>query len=1084
MIRSGALVLALAILVRADTKLPEGRRLKVRLAGGESRSYTVELEVGQALVCVGMQRGIDFVLRVDAPGSPRVLEVDSPNHILGPEYLHFVARVAGLHRLEINVPPQGDSRGNAELRCDAPRPATAADRDHAAGSSALFAGVRALAARRADLVGTARIAFEDAVRYFETRSFEQAVARTRLARLQGTLGQRQEALATAAAALAVFERLGQRSSSLAVEQIMAGQHRDLGRHEQAIHHYQRAANLAHAIHDPRSEGVMHMEIAVSLYSLGQYAQAQMRLERSLVLHRQAGNRLSEALSLSTLGMVLRARGRFHEAMSRSQEALTGLRAIGNLSQLPTILNSLGNLNLVVGRYEQAVRNFSEGLKIADTENNERLAFVIRANLGNTYQSLHQYDLAIRYLREALAGARRRNERTVERAVLAGLGRALRATGQREEALRMLDGALELAVSAKDRQGEAHVRNLRAQIYYDQGRPDLTSSELDLALAINLAIGDRRAEAQTLCEIGQLRGPKREALDPLNRCLLTSRSLGDLPTEALALAGLMNTWNALGQPGQAAFFGKESVNRLQELRANVQGLGNDAQQSFTEGKASTYRDLAAILIAQGRLAEARQVLDLLKEEEYFGFLRRDPTAASSVDRRATLNEIESDAQRRYSEIASGLAQRSAERGQLLARSNRNPAEEARIAALDKDLESANGAFQSFLDELGKTFAAKPVAARVEQLRDSQALMEDLRQLPAGTVAIYTLLTSSRLHTILVTPDLQRAYDSPVDAQELNRAVLDFRLAIEQPRSDPKPAAQKLYRLLIAPELDRDLAQSGARTLMWSLDGILRYIPVAALHDGQRYLVERYAMSVFTPASHARLKDLPKPNWRAAGFGVTRPVDGFKPLPAVGSELRGVIHVEGSAPGGVLPGTIQLDQNFTRDALSGLRQAFPVVHIASHFHFQPGSGAESFLLMGDGSRLSLADLRRSVNLFGQVDLLTLSACNTGMGDSQSDGKEVESFGVLAQRLGAKSVMATLWPVADESTSRFMQAFYQHSRQGVSKAEALRRAQIEMMSDGLLIPSGPVRALIHRLEIPANANWSHPYFWAPFFLIGNWL
>jgi CHAT domain-containing protein len=266
---------------------------------------------------------------------------------------------------------------------------------------------------------------------------------------------------------------------------------------------------------------------------------------------------------------------------------------------------------------------------------------------------------------------------------------------------------------------------------------------------------------------------------------------------------------------------------------------------------------------------------------------------------------------------------------------------------------------------------------------------------------------------------------------------------------------LYRILVAP-MAADLQQAGARTLMWSLDGVLRYLPLAALYDGREYLIEQYGLSVITLASNARLKDRPDSTWRAAGFGVTRGFDGSPPLPDVVSELAAIKDI--------LHGEIKLDGQFTETSMrETLLKRFPVVHIASHFRFMPGDQSKSFLLLGDGGHLSMAELKTLPNLFSGVQLLTLSACNTGVGD----GAEVEGFGTLAQRQGAKSVIASLWPVADESTSRLMQEFYRirESSPGMTKLEALREAQLELLHG-------------------AGTPYAHPYYWAPFFLMGNWL
>jgi len=168
--------------------------------------------------------------------------------------------------------------------------------------------------------------------------------------------------------------------------------------------------------------------------------------------------------------------------------------------------------------------------------------------------------------------------------------------------------------------------------------------------------------------------------------------------------------------------------------------------------------------------------------------------------------------------------------------------------------------------------------------------------------------------------------------------------------------------------------------------------------------------------------------------------------------------------ILHGEIKLDGQFTEASMrETLLKRYPVVHIASHFRFMPGDESKSFLLLGDGSHLSLKEVRTLPNLFGGVQLLTLSACNTALGD----GSEVESFGTLAQRQGAKAVIASLWPVADASTSRMMEEFYRirESSAGITKLEALREAQLKLLRG-------------------AGSPYAHPYYWAAFFLMGNWL
>jgi len=405
-----------------------------------------------------------------------------------------------------------------------------------------------------------------------------------------------------------------------------------------------------------------------------------------------------------------------------------------------------------------------------------------------------------------------------------------------------------------------------------------------------------------------------------------------------------------------------------------------------------------------------------------------------------------------------------------------------------------------------------------------LMETLAELGPGTVVLYTVVTDERYRVIVITPEAQVARDYPISAAALNCKVHAFREVLratsgDTPAFDPRPLAQELYQILVAP-VAHDLEGANAQTLMWVLDGALRYLPVAALYDGERYLVERYRQVVMTPASESRLKDLPRPAWTVLGLGVSKAHGNFAALPAVPTELRGIIRTVEPATDGVLPGIIQLDEAFTAQTLwAALQQQYPVVHIASHFQFRPGNEAESFLLLGDGSHLSLAQLKEQWNVFRGVDLLTLSACDTAMGSSGATGTEVEGFAVLAQRKGAKAVVASLWPVADASTQALMQTFYRQreSQPGMPKVEALRQAQLILLrGQGAPPPGLQVAALSGALagEISAapprgldleplqqakgfcgdvamqprfvpspQAPYAHPYYWAPFILIGNW-
>ena len=153
--------------------------------------------------------------------------------------------------------------------------------------------------------------------------------------------------------------------------------------------------------------------------------------------------------------------------------------------------------------------------------------------------------------------------------------------------------------------------------------------------------------------------------------------------------------------------------------------------------------------------------------------------------------------------------------------------------------------------------------------------------------------------------------------------------------------------------------------------------------------------------------------------------FSALPGVKAELSEIFKQTDSKTG-ILTGEILPDAKFSKtNFLEALKRKRPLVHIASHFSFRPGDEARSFLLLGDGTAFTLDEMKAEKNLFEGVDLLTLSACNTAAAQPDANGREIDGFAELAQRLGAGAVMATLWSVSDASTPWLMRDFYATSQ-----------------------------------------------------------
>lgn len=332
-------------------------------------------------------------------------------------------------------------------------------------------------------------------------------------------------------------------------------------------------------------------------------------------------------------------------------------------------------------------------------------------------------------------------------------------------------------------------------------------------------------------------------------------------------------------------------------------------------------------------------------------------------------------------------------------------------------------------------------------------------------------------------------------------MEFKRALQNPRLDPRPLGKELYDIFFKP-IERDIENARATTLLWSLDGTLRYIPIGALYDGKQFLAERYQNVFVTLGRTSDLFDEPKRGiWRILGLGVSKQHKNFSELPSVPFELRTIVRDERISQDnqGVLSGIRLLDSEFTEQSfVSNLRpaKAFTVVHLATHFRL--GSNLDnSGLLLGDGEILSLYTINKDSNFdFKNIELLTLSACETGVTIGDSNGGEVESLGMIAQKNGAKAILATLWKVADRSTAILMSEFYRLRKTNpkLTKSQALQMAQKEMI-DGKLQSSAATerrRDTGEMEKLPTNTPrfvadpkrpYVHPYYWAPFILIGNW-
>ncbi|AJY69788.1 hypothetical protein RW64_09375 [Geobacter sulfurreducens] len=394
-------------------------------------------------------------------------------------------------------------------------------------------------------------------------------------------------------------------------------------------------------------------------------------------------------------------------------------------------------------------------------------------------------------------------------------------------------------------------------------------------------------------------------------------------------------------------------------------------------------------------------------------------------------------------------------------DRTPEQNQAFKTVRDQIHRINIKFSEFLDSLHESLPSSEIS---QMERDSYGLINMAEAAPS-TVAVTTVTAEDAFHTILGTPRGRMAFSGEYRAEDIATKVLTFREIIKDIESrDFLPLARELYNIIIRP-MEQELLAGDITTVLWMLNGPLRLLPIAALYDGKQYVVEKFRNVCIT--SMSKIGPSSQEHWNGLGMGVTREHKGHTPLPSVKDELEGIIAKDNTP--GIIPGEILLDEAFTRESMEEyLAKGYKAVHIASHFELNPANETSSYLLLGDGSKVRMDELRCNPRLFKGVDLVAFSACSTGLGTASTRGREVDSLGYLGELQGANTVLATLWPVEDKSTSMLMREFYRLRETGLTKAEALRQAQLALLKG--------------KFKSPDGHDFTHPYFWAPFILIGN--
>jgi CHAT domain-containing protein/Tfp pilus assembly protein PilF len=834
--------------------------------------------------------------------------------------------------------------------------------------------------------------------------------------------------------------------------------------------------------------------------ISQFQAALQSFQQALTLYREISNRQGEANSLRFLGITYSALGEYQQGLESHEQSLAIYREIGNRQGEVDSLSDLGYAYYTQGQYQTAIEFFEQSLTIARKISYRSGEAAAITNLGDVYYSLGQYQRSIEFREQSLDIARKIGDYIGELQPLIGLGNTYISLKEDTKAIDYYQQALAIYSQQEidDRSGIADCLNNLGIAYSHLGQNRQAIEFYQQSLSITRDIGYKFGEAEALLNLGnayKFLEQYQQAFVVYQQSLAIAKAIPNRPIVGSVFSNLGELLAKQNQPELAIIFYKQSVNVTEAIRQDIRGLSREQQQSYTETVANTYRSLADLLLKQDRVLEAQRVLDLLKVQELEDYLRNvrgsDNTAQGVAER-----SPEQQIKKGYDAILEKAIEQGKELAQLesIPVSNRTQAQRQRVIELRKSQQQITQKFLEFLK-------SPEVTALVAQLRQSTGgqnfdlennatiLQDNLKRLQQDAVILYPFVLDDRLELVLVTP-----YAPPirrtvaVKREDLNRVIVDFRTALKNPSTDAKTPAVKLYDWLIKP-IENDLTQAKAKTIIYASDGQLRYIPLAALYDGNQWLVQRFGINNITALSLTDFNTKPQSTLQvlAGAFtsGSYSVQVGSRQFSLQGLKYAGV-EVENLAK--IVPKTTKvLDKQFNRDTILQMND-YSVVHLATHAAFVEGQPEESFILFGDGTRATLRDIAswRLPN----VDLMVLSACETGLGDRLGDGKEILGFGYQMQRTGARAAIASLWSVDDGGTQALMDAFYAALENGnTTKAEGLRQAQIALITGNYTALSQQrglevQQRISSSLPPTVNSRLSHPYYWAPFILIGNGL
>ena len=804
---------------------------------------------------------------------------------------------------------------------------------------------------------------------------------------------------------------------------------DAGQFTEAVKVLQQALQIYQVRGDGLRQAMTLSNLSLSYQQLGLWTQATKAITDSLNLL-QTGQNPGDA-RIQVLAQALDIKGRLQLALGQAEPALdTWQQAATSYAQAgdqPGVTRS--RINQVqalraLGLYRQALTTLTELNKTLQTQPDSLTKAVGLRSLGDVLQSVGNLAQSRQILQQSLAIAQRLRSPQAVSAALLSLGNTARTQQDTKAALAFYQQVSVFSPPTTRIQAQLNQLSLLletkqwsdAQALWPQIQSQITTlppsrtavyAQINFAQSLISLKQSSSGSTPSWLEIGQL----------LAKAVQQAKSIEDPRAEAYALGNLGGLYEQTQQWSSA----KDITQQALILASAINAPDISYRWQWQLG-----RLLKAQGDIKGAIAAYTESVTTLKS------LRNDLVAINPEIQFSFRDEVEPI----YRQLVDLLLQsKTSQPSQPNLIQARTVIESLQLAELDNFFRVA-------------CLEGKPI--QIDQVID--------REDPQAAV-IYPIILADRLAVILKLPNLPlRYYKTTIAQGKVERLLADLRLELTKPYTlrATQSLSKQVYDWLLQPA-EADLAKSQVKTLVFVLDGSLRNVPMAALYDGQQYLVQKYALALTPGLQLLAPKSLQRRQIKALTAGLTESRQGFSALANVGRELE---QIKSEVPTKLL-----LNQKFTSLTLQTEINSipFPVVHLATHGQFS-SQADQTFILAWDKpifvNELHNLLQTRDTKTSNALELLVLSACQTAAGDKQA----ALGLAGVAVRAGARSTVASLWNLDDESTALLMSQFYRELvNNHLNKAEALRQAQLALLK---------------------NPLYELPMFWASYILVGNWL